>query len=167
MTAFMTFLWLLDVSSRAFCNSVKGYRSVIRSVWSNIFLFINLTASDKSFPKSLERKGVIQNYILVLNNTMIGQLHYKVLIGLRNLTEKRYAALIEFCKLHPNIIYLVKTFGVWEFEIDMEVRNSTQFRSIMRKLKKEFSDIISDYNAINIYQIHKYNFCPLPKPRKK
>jgi Lrp/AsnC family leucine-responsive transcriptional regulator len=108
----------------------------------------------------LEKSGVVQGYILVLNNQILGQLHYKVLIRLKSVTRKKYDLLLSFCKLHPNIFYIVRTFGVWEFEIDMEVQDVPAFRRIMRELKEKFSDIISDYSYISIYKVHKYNFCP-------
>ena len=108
----------------------------------------------------LEKTGVINGNVLVLNNSVLGQLHYKVLMRLKSVTQKRYRTLVEYCKLHPNIFYIVKTFGVWEFEIDMEVSDVPAFRKIMRELKAKFSDIIRDYSYISIYKIHKYNFCP-------
>jgi Lrp/AsnC family leucine-responsive transcriptional regulator len=110
--------------------------------------------------KRLEEGGAIRGYVLVLNNSVLGQLQYKVLIRLKSVTQKRYKTLVEFCRLHPNIFYIVKTFGVWEFEIDMEVPDAHAFRGIMRELKTKFSDIIRDYSYINIFKIHKYNFCP-------
>ena len=110
--------------------------------------------------KKLEKSGVIQGYILVLDNAALGQLHYKVMMHLKSVTQKRYDTLLGFCKIHPNIFYVVRTFGVWEFEIDMEVPDVASFRKIMRELKERFSDIIRDYSYISIYKIHKYNFCP-------
>ena len=114
--------------------------------------------------KKLEKTGAIRGNVLVLGNPALGQLHYKVLVRLKSVTQKRYSSLLTFCKLHPNIFYIVKTFGVWEFEIDMEVPNVPAFRKIMRELKEKFSDIIRDYSYMSIYKIHKYNFCP-SKPK--
>lgn len=114
--------------------------------------------------KNLERQGVIHNYVLVLNNFAMEQQHFKVLIKLRDINEKKLDAFKEFCKSHPNIFYIVKTFGVWNFEIDLEVKNSEEFREIMRDLKNKFFEIIQDYSYVNIYKIYKYNFCP-ERPR--
>jgi len=110
--------------------------------------------------KKLENSGVIQGYVLVLDNAALGQLHYKVMMHLKSVTQKRYDTLLGFCKLHPNIFYIVRTFGVWEFEIDMEIPDVATFRKTMRELKERFFDIIKDYSYISIYKIHKYNFCP-------
>lgn len=110
--------------------------------------------------KRLEQSGAIQNHILVLDNPVLSQSHYKVLIRLQSGEKKRRDELTAFCRTHPNIIYNVRTFGPWEFEIDLEVPDAEAFRTIMRQLKKTFSDIIRDYSYVLIHRVHKYNFCP-------
>lgn len=111
--------------------------------------------------RRLEKNGIIRNYILVLNNQKMGQLHYKVLVRLRSVNMERRAALVEFCRAHPNIFYTVsQTFGPWEFEFDLEVPNVESFRSVMRNFKEKFAPIIKDYSYIQIYKVQKYNFCP-------
>ncbi len=110
--------------------------------------------------KKLEKAGVIKHYNIVPNESNYPYLHYKILIGLRNVSERQEKALQEYCRVNPNIVYIVKALGPWEFEIDMEVENPTQFREIMMEIKTRFKDIIQDYSALQIYQAHKYNFCP-------
>lgn len=110
--------------------------------------------------KKLEKSGVIKHYNIVPNESVFPYLHYKVLIGLKNISGKRERSLIEYFRINPNIVYTVKSLGPWEFEIDLEVENPEQFREIMMDIKTQFKDIIKDYSALHIYQIHKYNFCP-------
>ena len=110
--------------------------------------------------KKLERSGVVRHYNIVPNESNYPYLHYKILVGLRNLSEEKERSLIEYCRMNTNIVYVVKALGPWEFEIDMEVKNMEQFREIMMEIKTKFKDIIKDYSALNIYKIHKYNFCP-------
>ena len=110
--------------------------------------------------KKLEKSGVVRHYNIVPNESKYPYLHYKVLIGLRNLSEDKEKLLTEYCRLNTNIVYIVKALGPWEFEIDMEVKNMEQFREIMMEIKTKFKDIIKDYSALNIYKVHKYNFCP-------
>lgn len=110
--------------------------------------------------RKLVQSGAIQNHILVLDNAVLGQSHYKVLVRLQSGEKKRRDELTAFCRTHPNIIYTVRTFGPWEFEIDLEVPDAAGFRTVMRQLKKSFSDIIRDYSYVLIYKVHKYNFCP-------
>ncbi len=76
------------------------------------------------------------------------------------MTSERFDSLVEYCQSQPNVIYLVKTFGNWEFEIDLEVADIVTFRNVLRNFKQKFADVIGDYDYINISKIHKYNFCP-------
>ena len=110
--------------------------------------------------KKLQKSGVIRHYNIVPNESKYPYLHYKVLIGFRNISAKREATLREYCRKNPSIVYIVKSLGPWEFEIDLEVEKSEQFREIMMQLKTTFSDILKDYSTLTIYQVHKYNFCP-------
>ena len=86
-----------------------------------------------------------------------------MLIGFRNVSEQREKALIEYCRMNKNIVYIVKALGPWDFEIDLEVETAEQFRDIMMDIKTKFNDILKDYSALHIYQVHKYNFCPSVK----
>ncbi len=110
--------------------------------------------------KKMERSGIIKHYNFVPNEEFYPCLHYKVLIGLRNITEEKEQSLIEFCRINPNIVYVVKSLGPWEFEIDVEIEDAKSFRELMMKLKSQFNDIIQDYSALQIYKVWKYNFCP-------
>ncbi|HLD39047.1 MAG TPA: Lrp/AsnC family transcriptional regulator [archaeon] len=110
--------------------------------------------------KKLEKFGVIRHYNIVPNESNYPYLHYKVLISLRNLTDHRYKTFVEFCRMNPNIIYIVKALGPWEAEVDIEIENADQFRKIMMDIKSRFNDVIKDYWALQVYKVHKYNFCP-------
>ncbi len=110
--------------------------------------------------KKMEKSGVIRHYNFVPNESRYPYLHYKVLIGFRNVSPERETSLQEYCRINPNIVYIVKSLGPWEFEIDLEVENAAQFREIMMGIKTEFSDILKEYSALHIYEVHKYNFCP-------
>ena len=110
--------------------------------------------------KKLEKSGVIKHYNIVPNEAKFPYLHYKVLIGFRNISEDRERSIREYCRNNPNIVYIVKSLGQWEFEVDLEVESTEQFREIMMDIKTKFNDILKDYSALHIYQAHKYNFCP-------
>ncbi len=113
--------------------------------------------------KRLESFGAIQGYVLLLNHSAIEQQHFKVLLKLHNLSVVRVKLLNEYCCIHPKIVYTVKVLGQWEFELNVEVKNVEQFRSILRDFKREFSDVVKDASYVNLYKMHKYNFCPSSK----
>jgi DNA-binding Lrp family transcriptional regulator len=110
--------------------------------------------------KKLEKSGVIRHYNIVPNESKFPYLHYKVLFGFRNITEEKERSLREYCRINPNIVYIVKSLGPWDFEIDIEIESIEKFREIMMDIKTQFNDIIKDYSILHIYQVYKYNFCP-------
>ena len=132
-----------------------GKDSRITSVDISKITEISADAIAKRIRK-LEKSGIIRNYNIVPNESKYPYIHYKILIGFKTITEKREKTLIEYCRINPNIVYIVKALGPWEFEIDIEVETAEKFREIMMGIKTEFSDILKDYSTLNIYQIHKY-----------
>lgn len=111
--------------------------------------------------KNLEKAGIIKNYIIVINDSKLNQLHYKVLLKISHFTEDVERKFIEFCRQHANITFYNKIIGVWDLEIDLEVHKSEDFREIMRLIKTEFADFIREYFPISIYDILKFDFLPM------
>lgn len=110
--------------------------------------------------RKIEKSGIVNHYNIVPNEPKYPYLHYKVLVNIKNVSEEREKVLREYCRINPNIIYIVKALGPWNYEIDLEVENIERFREIMMEIKTEFSDILKEYFIVNVYQVHKYNFCP-------
>jgi len=110
--------------------------------------------------KRLEKNGVIQNYILILNNNKIGQFHYKILLDLKNLTKQTENLFSDFCKNNKNIFYVCKTLTPWKFEIDLEVNNPEQYREILKEIKNKFGNIIKDTISLQAFKLYKYNLLP-------
>ena len=55
-----------------------------------------------------------KGYTLVPDESRYPYLHYKILVGLRNLSQERERALEEHCMRHPHIVYTVKALGPWD-----------------------------------------------------
>jgi len=108
--------------------------------------------------KKLENSHLITHYMIWPNiNKLIGA-YYKVLITLDNITNEKEKELYSYCLQNPNIVYAVTTLGQWQFEIDIEVENIIEFRKLIRDFTNKFSDIISNYTTLNIYDEYKYRF---------
>ena len=110
--------------------------------------------------KRMEKEKIIILYNILLNNNKIGRLRYKVLINLTRETAEKERKLFAYCRMNPNIVYMIKTIGLWDAEIDLEVGSVEEFRKIMLDITNEFHDIIQDYSALLIYKVHKYNLLP-------
>lgn len=111
--------------------------------------------------KTLERLGIIRNYVLVLDDTKLNQIHYKVLLKVHHFNDKVNKKFLQFCREHPNITFYNKNIGTWEIEIDLEVKKSEEFRGIMRLIKKEFANSVKEYFSLIVYEVNKFDFIPM------
>lgn len=110
--------------------------------------------------KKLEKAQIIHNYILLPNFSLLNQASYKILFSLHNLAEEKEKSLFQYCKTQPNIWFHSKSLGKWDMEINMDADNANQFRAIMMEIKSMFSDMIKEYNTLQISEVHKFNFYP-------
>ncbi len=114
--------------------------------------------------KKLEDSGIIQNYTIVPNEEVYPYIHYKILITFHSMSEEKEKILFAYCQSRQNVWYFCTCFGVWNFEIDLDVENQEKFREILHDIKLNFSDIIKNYTILTCYKTHKYNFFPsIPK----
>ncbi|NQZ84865.1 MAG: Lrp/AsnC family transcriptional regulator [Nanoarchaeales archaeon] len=110
--------------------------------------------------KKLQNSKIIQHYNIVPNEDVYPYLHYKIFLKTKNFSEKDEDRIYLFSKLQENIVYLVKSVGSWDFEIDVEVENVKQLRDIMMQFKLKFQEVLHDYSTLQILKVYKYNFCP-------
>lgn len=92
------------------------------------------------------------------DNLKMAQQYFKVLVALHNINEEKEKAIAGYCRQNPNIVYILNALGPWQLELDVEVKNITEFRNLIRGFLNKFADIISDYSALNIYEEYKFTF---------
>ena len=111
--------------------------------------------------KKMEKAGIIQNYVLVLDNSKIGQSDYKILLTTHNMTEARKKDFFNYCKSQPNIWFFDVALGPFDLEVNAEVEDINKFREILMEIKEKFSDIIKEYYILNMWKVYKFNFYPM------
>ncbi len=67
-----------------------------------------------------------------------------------NLRYRRINRIVFYCQQNPNIVYIVNALGPWQLELDIEIKNIIEFRSLIRDFLNKFADVVSDYSALNI-----------------
>jgi Lrp/AsnC family transcriptional regulator, leucine-responsive regulatory protein len=107
--------------------------------------------------KKLEQNRIITRYNLVLNHEKINQTHHKVLIYTNDYDPEKNHQLLNYCRSLNRVVYIIKSFGQWNYELDIETENIDQYRAIMMKITKKFSTIIKDYDSLIVRKIYKYN----------
>jgi len=117
--------------------------------------------------KQLEKSKIISGYKFALDTHKLGYETCKSFIYFKNITEKRRKQLIQFCKLHSNVINIVLCVGPWDFEIEFEVENFDQFYDLMNEIKEKFQDIIKNYESVVFKEEPKQSFMPECYPMLK
>lgn len=104
----------------------------------------------------LEKEKVIVRYSLVTDVQVMEHVNFYVLIYLNNTSASREKAFVAFCQKHPNIVYLIKSLGEWDYELSIEAPSVSKYREVMNSLSKEFSDIVQEYSGMMVERLEKY-----------
>lgn len=110
--------------------------------------------------KNLKKIGIIQAYTSLLHIDKIGYQAYKLLIKFQNITEKREKELINFVQLNANVIGIIKLVGLWDFEIEIEVKEREELHQLIMEIRDKFKDIIKEFETLPLYHDYRYNYFP-------
>jgi len=111
--------------------------------------------------KNLQKSKILNGNTIYLDNKVLNQSRYKIMIQLRGTTEQKENQIITFAQSFANVVYAVKTFGVWDLELDVEVDDAEKFMQILREIKNKNSDLIREYQTIRLTEVYKYNHLPM------
>ena len=106
--------------------------------------------------KKLKKEGIITGSTIGLDNSKIGQLHYKILLHLNDLSEKNIKRLLDSIRSNNRVIAIVKTLAEWDYEVDLEVESVEQLKEFTMGITSQFSSIIRDYSVIRIVDMPKF-----------
>lgn len=110
--------------------------------------------------KKLTQNKVIMQYRCELNLNNLGIQFHKLILRTKNLDEKAEKHMRQFIALHKKATQYLKLIGSWDAEIEFETEDEDEFYSIINEMRKEFSNIIRDFDIIRITKTHKYNYFP-------
>jgi DNA-binding Lrp family transcriptional regulator len=115
----------------------------------------------------LEKQNIIEGYTTSINYGLIGYERYKVFIRAKNINDKKEKPFIEFCRLHPNILYYSTAIGTNDIELEVIVPDSDHLRNIIATIREHFQELIKSYETLKIYKEYKLNFFPWYKEKEK
>ena len=107
--------------------------------------------------KRLEKGGYIMGYTLWLDANKLGFNYYKFLIGFRSITKEKEKQFLNYCSSHDNIIFLNKTIGSWDIEVDIIVKDNTELHEFTREIKTKFGHIIGKHTFISAIEERMLN----------
>ncbi len=111
------------------------------------------TASSKI--RSLEKRGIISGYSVILNVERVGYHYYKLHIDLQNTTSQLLRKWNEFLLNHPYVTYRDYVIGGNSTEIELQLPGEKELRQFIDEMKGEFSSIIRQYEIFHFYKEHK------------
>ena len=106
--------------------------------------------------ESLEKNKIIVRYTIVTDPSVIKHHNFYVLVYFSHFDPQREKEFIQFCTREPNIVYLIKSLGDWDYELSVEAAKLAQYRELLMKISREFSDIVYECNAMFVSKIYKY-----------
>ena len=112
--------------------------------------------------KKLERGGIIAGYTIQIDANKIGMTYHRIILKIAShTTKKRMNDLIEFCKIHPNVIYITKSIN--QIDLEIEANSPLHFHEILMEIMGKFSDTISEQEtSTGLWEI-KYDYFPFEK----
>ncbi|MDD5192208.1 MAG: winged helix-turn-helix transcriptional regulator [Candidatus Nanoarchaeia archaeon] len=110
--------------------------------------------------KKLTEKGIVIQYRCYLNLQNLGINHYKVIFRTKNLDETAENKIKQYTKKHKKATQFLKLIGSWDLEIEFETENEDELYRILTEIRKEFSDIIRDFDILRITKNYKFSFFP-------
>ncbi|MBS3101846.1 Lrp/AsnC family transcriptional regulator [Candidatus Woesearchaeota archaeon] len=109
--------------------------------------------------KRLEENKIVRFYHAFLNPSKLGfPLYVYAMFSLYNIEPEEESKFVSFLRQHPNLIYVAKTSGKWDFCIGVCARDYKQFDEVLREIRKKFTGVLKDYEAMPIIQEYKYDW---------
>ncbi|MBS3176540.1 Lrp/AsnC family transcriptional regulator [Candidatus Woesearchaeota archaeon] len=114
----------------------------------------------KSKISSLETRGVIQGYTTFVNIKKLGIQLHKLCFHLQDHRKNSINKFVEYLKMNPSTIHLIKSIGPWEIEVEIETGDLNQIHNYISELKNTFPDLIRRIDLASITDELKIEFFP-------
>jgi len=110
--------------------------------------------------KELQKKGIIQGYKPLIHLENTGYSGYKALIKFHNIMDKKEKEIISYLKTKLNVVGVIRLVGLWDFEIEFEVRTKEEMLGFTRDLRDRFKEVIKEFELLALLHEYRYNFFP-------
>jgi|SRR3989344_4470846 len=133
-------------------NSRLSYEEIARK--------IGLTRNAvKERIKKLESKGVIEDYMMVVNFNHFDKQSFKIFVKYNNSKIEQEKELFEEIRQTPGILNTVKLLGKWDLDIEIHRDNIRDLQQFIIGLRNKY-DLIENYEVIQIIDDYGIDFYP-------
>jgi len=110
--------------------------------------------------KKLVKENIIIQYRCELNLEKIGINFYKLILRTKNFSEQDEKKLRDYLINHEKATQFLKLIGSWDAEIELETEGEDELYRILTDIRKNFSDMIRDFDILRITKTYKYTYFP-------
>ena len=107
--------------------------------------------------KNLVKSGYLLGFTAWFDAKKLGFNYYKILIGFRGATKEKEEKFLNYCLGKDDVIFLNKTIGSWDIELDIIVRNNEVLHEFTREIKTHFGHIIGKHGLISAVEERMLN----------
>lgn len=111
--------------------------------------------------KRMIKDKIILSFRALLDLHMLGIVYYKMNFTLHNMTDEKEKELLEYAKIHPNIVITALTVGGANFEIEVYAESNKQFHEIRSEMRERFYDIIRSIETMEYFKEYKWIYLPI------
>jgi len=104
----------------------------------------------------LVEKGVITKITYTPNYAALGLKHFRVLVQILRYDKVRMDALYHYAARHPHIVNYIQIMGNWQLILEIEIETNDALRELLRDIRTEFKDLITDLQKNEVYHIDKF-----------
>lgn len=108
--------------------------------------------------EALQRDRFITGYAITIENSILNQVCFKVLLFFNAMTEADEKRFTNHCLRHPNVVHFMKVLGEWDYELDIEVPTMRDLERIILEISRDFPRAIRDYITLHYMKTYKYRF---------
>ena len=106
--------------------------------------------------KRLIDKGVIENFYVKTNSSLLGSIHLKVYLRLHNITKIKERELLNHLKKQKNILWLASLRGKYDIVLSVYVKSISEFSEKYEVLFSGWHEYILDRNVVVLESASTY-----------
>jgi Lrp/AsnC family leucine-responsive transcriptional regulator len=110
--------------------------------------------------RSLRRTGAIAGFGAKIDHARLGWTYRKVFLRLESPAGEALGRLSAWLRSRPEVIFLVKTIGSYDLEVELMTRPGEEFLAFMRRLRTTFAADIAAFRSVIVLRELKYGQYP-------
>ncbi len=110
--------------------------------------------------RKLRERKVIVGDIYVVSPSKFERQSYKLLIYTKGIDPDLSKKMHAFCSQHPDVVYLFECFGVWGFEMGVEVPAQEDVSVIMQEVYEAFGSAVTNIKLLTKFRYPKVRWFP-------